>query len=202
MTTRLVLADDHPLVLEGLKAAIKGDSNLFVVTTAIDGELLVEAVLRFKPDLAVIDQDMPFLSGVACVQTLRNHNSTTRTLILADAADERMIRTAMEVGTDGLALKTDSIESTLAAIHQVAMGNMVFPSLARKVFLRPAWLDEGLTEREIEILKLVSDGLSNVQIATAIKLTENTVKFHLRNLFAKLGVSNRTEAAAKFHRSN
>jgi DNA-binding NarL/FixJ family response regulator len=68
--------------------------------------------------------------------------------------------------------------------------------------LRPAWLDEGLTEREIEILKLVSDGLSNVQIATAIKLTENTVKFHLRNLFSKLGVSNRTEAAAKFHRSN
>lgn len=197
---RIVLADDHALVLEGLRALLAAEPDLHVVATATDGERLLEAVRRFTPDVLAMDLQMPFMDGLTCLQHIRAEGLPVRVLVISAFGDARSLRTAVEGGADGFALKTDSPEMTLAAIRQVAAGHMVFPDAVRRWLIRaPADDPHALTDREEAVLALVAEGKSNTQIGAALSLSENTVKFHLKNLYSKLGVTNRTEAAAKFH---
>jgi DNA-binding NarL/FixJ family response regulator len=203
-TVRLVLADDHPLMLQALMALVTNETNLRVVATASDGELALEAVRRFKPDMLVLDVRMVYMDGMTCLQKIRAEGLPVRVLMLSGLEDEHTVRAMMDVGADGVTLKSDSPQVTLSAIQQVAAGHMALPQSARRyLFAPPADAQptaNALTEREAELLALIARGQSNVQMAEALRLSENTVKFHLRNIFAKLGVANRTEAAAKFHR--
>ena len=198
---RIVLADDHALVLEGLRALLVAEPDLHVVATATDGERLLEAVRRFTPDVVAMDLQMPFMDGLTCLHHIRAEGLPVRVLVISAFGDARSLRTAVEGGADGFALKTDSPEMTLAAIRQVAAGHMVFPDAVRRWLIRtPADDPNALTDREEAVLALVAEGKSNTQIGAALCLSENTVKFHLKNLYSKLGVTNRTEAAAKFHK--
>jgi DNA-binding NarL/FixJ family response regulator len=198
---RIVLADDHALVLEGLSALLAAESDLRVIATATDGERLLDAIRRFRPDVAVLDLQMPYMDGPTCLQHIRAEGLPVRVLVLSAFGDASSLRAAVEAGADGFALKTDPPQTTLTAIRQVAAGQMVFPQAARRWLARPATTPpNALTDREEAVLALVAEGKSNAQIAAALNLSENTVKFHLRNLFAKLGVTNRTEAAARYHR--
>ncbi len=201
---RIVLADDHALVLEGLRALISAEPGLCVVATATDGERLLEAARRFSPDVVAMDLQMPFMDGLTCLQHIRAENLPVRVLVISAFGDAQSLRAAFESGADGFALKTDSPEMTLAAIRQVAAGHMVFPDAVRRWLIRTPVVDPNtLTDREESVLALVAEGKTNAQIGVALNLSENTVKFHLKNLYAKLDVTNRTEAAAKFHqRSN
>jgi DNA-binding NarL/FixJ family response regulator len=195
---RLVLADDHPLVLDGLRAVVSAERDLHVVATATDGERALEAVRRFDPDVAVLDLQMPHMDGLACLARVRAEVPGTRVLLLTAFADAPSLRAAIEGGADGYALKTDPPDATVRAIRGVAAGHLVFPAAARRWLGGPRAADPAaLTEREETVLRLLSEGRTNAQIAAAVFLSENTVKFHLRNLFAKLGVSNRTEAVAR-----
>jgi DNA-binding NarL/FixJ family response regulator len=196
---RLVLGDDHALVLDGLRALLANESNVRVLAAASDGERVLDAVRRFLPDVVVLDWQMPYLGGRDCLQQIRHESLLVRVLVLSAFGDGHTLRSAIEAGADGFALKTDPPQVTLQAIHQVAAGQLVFPQAARR-WLGPRGDREdpaALTERESEVLELAAQGRSNGQIAAALALSENTVKFHLRNAFAKLGVTNRTEAAAK-----
>lgn len=198
---RVVLADDHALVLEGLRALLSAEPDLHVVATATDGERLLEAVRRFTPDVVAMDLQMPFMDGLTCLRHIRAENLPVRVLVISAFGDAQSLRAAVEGGADGFALKTDSPEMTLAAIRQVAAGHMVFPDAVRRWLIRtPADDPNALTEREESVLALVAEGKSNTQIGMALSLSANTVKFHLKNLYSKLGVANRTEAAAKFHK--
>jgi DNA-binding NarL/FixJ family response regulator len=195
---RLVLADDHPLVLDGLRAVISAERDLHVVATATDGERALEAVRRFRPDVAVLDVQMPHMDGLTCLARLRESGLPVRVLLLSAFADPPSLRVAVEGGADGYALKTDPPQATIRAIRAVAGGLLVFPATARRWLAGggPAKDPAALTEREEAVLRLLAEGRTNAQIADVVCLSENTVKFHLRNLFAKLGVSNRTEAVA------
>ena len=198
---RIVLADDHALVLEGLRALLSAEPDLRVVATATDGDRLLEAVRRFAPDVVAMDLQMPFMDGLTCLHHIRAENLPVRVLVISAFGDAQSLRMAVEGGADGFALKTDSPEMTLAAIRQVAAGHMVFSDAVRRWLIRPPADDPNtLTDREEAVLALVAQGKSNAQIGAALGLSENTVKFHLKNLFSKLGVTNRTEAAAKFHK--
>lgn len=197
---RLVLADDHALVLEGLRALLATVPDMHVVAAATDGERLLEAVDRFSPDVVVLDLEMPYLSGLTCLQRIREAELPVRVLVLSAFGDADSIRAALEAQADGFALKTEPPQNTIAAIRQVASGQMVFPSAARRLISGARVAGPSLTPREESVLALVAEGQSNAQIAQALSLTENTVKFHLQNIYQKLGVSNRTEAAAHFHR--
>ncbi len=198
---RIVLADDHPLVLEGLRALIATQPDLHVVATATDGERLLEAVERFRPDVVVMDLQMPFMDGLTCLQHIRRQGLPIRVLIISAFSDALSLRTAIEYGADGFVLKTESQEVTLAAIRQVAGGQLVFPESARRWLMRSSSVSPNdLTEREEAILALIAEGKSNAQIAALLHLSENTVKFHVKNIFSKLGVTNRTEAAARYHK--
>jgi DNA-binding NarL/FixJ family response regulator len=201
---RVVLADDHAIVLEGLRALLAAEPDVHVVATATDGERLLEAVRRFSPDVVVMDIQMPYMSGLTCLERMRAEGIEARVLVLSAFADAHSLRTAVEGGADGFVLKTDAPRATITAIRQVAAGQLVFPQAARR-WLRPsspsAHADPtALTDREEGVLTHIAEGRSNADIAAAMNLSESTVKFHLRNLFAKLGVANRTEAAARFHR--
>ena len=204
---RLVLADDHALVLEGLRTLLAAEPGMHVLATATDGERLLEAVRRYKPDVVVMDLQMPQMSGLACLERIRAEGLPVRVLVLSAFGDAHTLRTAIEEGADVFVLKTDSHNATLAAIRQVAAGQLVFPQAARR-WLRPAAAGgagssadpNALTDREESVLAYVAEGKSNADIADAMGVSESTVKFHLRNLFAKLGVANRTEAAARYHR--
>ena len=196
---RIVLADDHALLLEGLRALISTEPDLRVVATATDGERLLDAVRRFRPDVAVVDLKMPYMDGPTCIRKIRAEGYAVRVVVLSALSDALSMREAIEAGADGFVLKTDPPQATLAAIRQVASGQMVFPQGARR------WLTRGpeaerLSDREAAVLELLAEGRTNADIARALRMSQNTVKFHLRNLFSKLGVANRTEAAARYHR--
>lgn len=198
---RIVLADDHALVLEGLRALLSAEADLRVVATATDGERLLEAVKRFSPDVVVMDLQMPFMDGLTCLRRIRTEELPARVLVISAFSDAKSLRSAVEGGADGFALKTDPPAMTLAAIRQVAAGHLVFPEAVRRWLIqKPAQDPTTLTDREEAVLELIAEGKSNAQIGAVLSLSENTVKFHLKNLFAKLGVTNRTEAAAKFHK--
>jgi DNA-binding NarL/FixJ family response regulator len=201
-TIRIVLADDHELVLEGLRGLLQGEPDLQVVATATDGERLMEAIRRHEPDLVIMDLQMPHKGGLTCLEEIRREGLPVKVLILTAFGDGESLQLAWEREADGFALKTDPPRQTVAAIRNVAHGHLVFPRGARRAL--DAGGDEpdrraGLSEREYELLSLVAEGLTNAQIAERLSVTDHTVKFHLQNIFKKLGVANRTEAALLFH---
>ncbi len=193
---RVVLADDHPLVLEGLQAMLRAEKDIEVVAAVTDGTELISLVRHHRPNVVVLDLQMPGLPGWDCLEAIRRASPGTRVLILTAFGDGEFIQMAIEREADGFVLKTDPPQQTLAAIRQVAQGHLVFPQAARRWLRRqpPEGL-EALTEREREILALVAEGLTNTQIARRLNVQIATVKFHLQNIFQKLGVRNRTEAA-------
>ncbi|MFL5452424.1 MAG: LuxR C-terminal-related transcriptional regulator, partial [Myxococcales bacterium] len=166
-----------------------------------DGERLMETVRRLKPDLAVLDLQMPTKDGRSCLEEIRREGLPLKVLVLTAFGDGESLQLAWEQEADGFALKTDPPRQTVAAIRNVAHGHLVFPSSARGrrgSTASPADPLGSLSERESEFLALVAEGLTNTRIAERLSVSEHTVKFHLQNIFQKLGVANRTEAARLF----
>jgi DNA-binding NarL/FixJ family response regulator len=200
--TRIVLADDHELVLEGLRGLLRAEPDFEVLATATDGERLMEMLRRLKPDLVVLDLQMPTKDGRTCLEEIRREGLPVKVLVLTAFGDGESLQLAWEQEADGFALKTDPPRQTVAAIRNVAHGHLVFPSAARgpRRGSAAAAADpiDSLSDRESEFLALVAEGLTNTRIAERLSVTEHTVKFHLQNIFQKLGVANRTEAARLF----
>lgn len=200
---RLVLADDHLLLLEGLRAVLEAEGDMEVVGVATTGEQFLEAVRLHRPDVAVLDLTMEAPTGLQCLDRLRAGPDPPRILVLTAHNDVEWMRTALEKGASGYMLKTEPPRQAVAAIRQVYHGQLVFPVAARAWLLQRAerTVEDRLTERERTVLALLAEGHSNAQIAQRLRLKENTIKYHLQNLYLKLGVSNRTEAAAYYHRA-
>ena len=199
---RILLADDHALLLEGLRSMLDAEPDLEVVATATSGEQALELVRREKPDVVVLDIELDGMNGLTVLQKIRAESLPVRVLVLTAYSDGASVRGALEGGADGFALKTEPPQQTIASIRQVFRGQLVFPNAAKRWLLgrnTPADPDK-LTEREAAVLALVAEGVTNAEIARQLRVSENTVKFHLQNLYTKLGVSNRTEAAAHFLR--
>ena len=201
-TVRIVLADDHELVLEGLRSLLNSETDMEVVATATSGDQVVDAVRRHAPDLVVLDLEMGEVGGLSCLERIKADRPGLRVLVLTAYSDGESMRAALEGGADGYALKTEPPQQTVASIRQVHRGHLVFPLAARRWLLRgPAHAEPNqLTDREREILALVAEGLTNAQVAARLRVSENTVKFHLQNLYLKLKLNNRTEAAAYYLR--
>jgi DNA-binding NarL/FixJ family response regulator len=194
---RVVIADDHALVLQGLRSLLASEEDIRVIATATDGERLMDAVVRFAPEVALVDVRMPYLDGLACLERIRATAPETRVLLITAYDDGDTLRTLIAAGPDGLLLKCDPTDQVAAAIRQVMAGQLVFPASARQL-LRPATPKTPAVElspREMDVLKLVAEGLSNLEITQRLHISANTVKFHLQNIYQRLGVQNRTEAS-------
>jgi len=196
---RIVLADDHGIVLEGLRGLLDNEGDMEVVAATTDGSAVLGLVKKHTPEVVVLDYELGGMRATDIIGELRAMTDAPRVLVLTAYHDGETIRSVLESGAEGLALKTASPQQTLSAIRQVVDGQLVFPQAARR------WLEArgtrggimDLTAREREVWALLAEGLTNVQIATRLALSENTVKFHVQHLYQKLGVKNRTEAALR-----
>lgn len=195
---RIVVADDHPVVREGLAAILGTQPDLEVVGEAGDGEALLALAAELRPDVALVDLAMPGLDGAAAIRGLPAVSPATRALVLtAFDSDERIIG-AIAAGAQGYLLKGAPRAAIFEAVRAVAAGrSLLEPPVAARLLAQVARPEPpSLRPRELEVLRLVAQGRSNKAIAAALGLAERTVKFHLSGAMARLGAANRAEAVA------
>ena len=201
---RIVLADDHALVTEGLRSLIDRQPDMHVVHAVHNGdELLTFLAQGTDVDVAVVDVQMP-VSGLEALAEIRRRDYPVRVLLLTAFADGESIQAALQYGAEGFALKTESPNQTIEAIRQVAHGRLVFPRTAQRwmtIYRKPVPAGPELSQRELEVLGKLARGLPNAEIAAELTVSENTVRFHLKNIYEKLNVTNRTEAVAWYYRN-
>jgi DNA-binding NarL/FixJ family response regulator len=191
--TRVLVADDHPVVRAGLSAVITEQSDLELVAEAENGARAVALFREHRPDVALMDLRMPVMDGVEAIRTIATEFPDARILAVTTYEGDADIRRALEAGASGYLLKDMLLTEVLTAVRAVHRGERVIPiAVAARLAEFPERSD--LTEREAEVLQLVARGLSNKEVARAIGRTDETVKIHLKNAFAKLAVADRTEA--------
>jgi DNA-binding NarL/FixJ family response regulator len=201
---KVLLVDDHPLVLEGLRAMMEAEPDVQVVGATTEGMRVVDLARMYRPDVVVLDLELGATNGYEVLKRLRAEQLPVRVLVLTAYGDGESMRAALEHQADGIALKTDSPARTIDALRAVNSGVLVFPQAARRWMRKPnerALAGPGsLSEREREVWSLLASGLSNSAIARKLGVSPSTVKFHTQNLFQKLGVSNRTAAAVEYEK--
>jgi len=190
---RLLLADDHLVVRMGLAAVLKFDPRFTIVAEAADGHAAVAAHREHQPDITLLDVRMPKLDGIEAARRIRAGSPAARLLMLTTYDAEEDIRRALDAGASGYLLKDSSQDDLITALLAVHRGEQWLPAnIARR--LREHMQEAPLSPRQIEVLELLAKGLSNKEIASVLGFTTDGTKAHLRTIFAKLGVADRTEA--------
>jgi NarL family two-component system response regulator LiaR len=207
-TIRVLIADDYPLVRDSLRALIETEPGMDVVGEAADG---VEAALKarsLQPDVILLDLVMPRQDGIAAIGEIKRENPEARILVLTSFAEDDKVFPAIKTGAQGYLLKDSSPQQLLEAIRDVHRGHSsLHPTIARKLIgelQRPAEslppTKEPLSRREMEVLRLVAQGLTNPEIAEKLVISERTVRTHVSHILGKLHLANRTQAALYAHR--
>ncbi len=196
---RIILADDHPLVLEAVRTLLDGQPGLKVIAAATDGQQLLDLTHRLKPDLVILDLQLPGVNGFECLRRIKESDPVIQVIVLSAFGDAQTVRAVVQAGAEGFVLKTDPPAQVVNAIRQVLSGQLVFPRSARR-WLQPDQPRPDLSDLDRRLLGLLAQGRSNDQIARALSVSPNTVKYYLKNLFRKLGVANRTEAVSWYLR--
>jgi DNA-binding NarL/FixJ family response regulator len=194
---RILVADDHPVVRDGLVAMLGTQPDFEVVGEAATGPEAVQGVTALQPDVMLLDLEMPEMDGVEVLQHLRQENQDARVIVFtAFDTDERIVA-AVRAGAQGYLLKGTPREELFQAVRVVhAGGSTLQPVVASKLLRQVSEDFEPLTPRELEVLSLAARGLQNKEIAAELVITERTVKFYVSSILSKLGASNRTEAVA------
>jgi DNA-binding NarL/FixJ family response regulator len=202
---RVLIVDDHEIVREGLQTLIEEADDFEVVGTAGDGASAVSLAERENPDVILMDLLMPRLDGIEATRRIIANNPSARVLVLTTFADDQRVRDAIQAGATGYLLKDVLKDDLLRALRDTASGRPalhpeVQQHLMREVAGRTSSSREqaphaNLTEREVDILRLIAEGRSNKEIAAALYLTEGTIKGYVSTIFDKLGVADRTQAA-------
>jgi len=207
MKARILIADDHATLREGMRLILQQEKDFELVGEAADGEEAVRLASELKPDIIIMDIVMPKLNGVEATRQIKQVSPSTALLILTAYSDIRYIIGLLEAGACGYLLKNSPAKEIVRAIRAVRSGESVLdPEVTRKLVQRLASLTKSqdevetsglLTVREMEILKLASRGMSNKELSEKLFISLRTVKAHMTNIFNKLGCSNRTDAIIK-----
>ena len=193
---RVLIADDHPLILAGIKRALEEDDQFEVVAEARVGSQVLPLVSQTQPDLALLDLRMPEMDGLACLDRIRKEHPKVKVVILSVSTDPEVVQTVLNHGAAAYVVKSVNPIDLSSALRQALEGT-VFSAvgLPEKTAQQDAVKAAGLTDRETTILKALARGLSNEAIGNELWVAQQTVKFHLTNIYRKLDVKNRTEAA-------
>jgi NarL family two-component system response regulator LiaR len=199
---RILIADDHAIVREGLRTLIAVKPGLELVGEASDGEEAVLLAKSLQPDIILLDMVMPRKDGLAAIEDIKQNNPNARILVLTSFDDDDRVFAAIKAGALGYLLKDSSPQQLIQAIHDVYQGrSSLHPTIALKVIRelnQPSNLpltEEPLTEREVETLRYIAQGLTNQEIAEKLTISERTVGKHVSNILEKLHLANRTQAA-------
>jgi NarL family two-component system response regulator LiaR len=199
---RVLIADDHAVVREGLRALIDTEPGMELIGEAADGLEAVQKSVALDPDVILLDLVMPHKGGLEAIREIKDQNPKARILVLTSFAEDEKVFPAIKAGAQGYLLKDSSPRELLQAIRDIYKGQpSMHPTIARKLMreiqrgseLPPA--EEPLTEREVEVLSLVAQGFTNQEIADKLFVSERTVRTHVSNILSKLHLANRTQAA-------
>ncbi len=194
---RVLLADDHPAFRLGLRVLLKHAPALRLVGEAHDGKETLALLETLQPDVVILDCELPGLTGTEVAREIRRQGWPTRVLALSAYDGDQYVRGMLDAGAVGYLLKDEASDVIVAAVQAAAQGNSCFsPTVASKI---AAWArgehPGGLTERELEVLRLVTEGCTNKEIAHRLQIVERTVQFHVHNILRKLDVASRVEIA-------
>ncbi|KHO62836.1 MULTISPECIES: response regulator [Thermoanaerobacter] len=194
---RLLVADDHALIRKGLVQLIEMEKDIKVISQASNGEEVYQLAKKFMPDLILMDVNMPVMNGIKAAKMLKEEKHPSKVLFLTIYNDREYLLEALKLGVEGYILKDAEYDDLIKAIRTIYNGGVyIHPSLMEEIDnIDHENLKKDLTPREIEILKLISKGYSNKEIAQKLFLSEKTVKNHVYNIFKKLDVKDRTQAA-------
>ena len=199
---RVLIADDHAVVRQGLCTMLAPKSEFELIGEAANGTQLVDQCRRLKPDLIILDLIMPELGGVEAIKQIRSLKIQSKILVLTSFSEKSNVIAALKAGANGYVLKESSPEELLHAIQATMQGEMwIHPNLALEALeqlIHPggdSTVENELTKKELEVIGLITRGKTNSEIAEDLCVTESTVRFHLTNIFSKLGLKNRTQVA-------
>jgi DNA-binding NarL/FixJ family response regulator len=198
MPLKVLIVDDHRLMLEALRLVLGQDPDLKIVAEAESGAAALRLLGRTDVDVVLLDIRMPVMDGLACLEAIRERFPNVKVIALSGQEEPALIRTVLQLGASSFVAKHIDPRDLASAIRQAYQGTVVSPMVGE--VSAAAENDSGLSERELGVLKAVGAGLSNKQIARELWLAEPTVKFHLTNIYRKLGVRSRTEAAHHAYR--
>lgn len=207
MQVSVVIIDDHIMVREGIKQLLEMDGDIRVIGEASDGEEGIKVIEGTDPDVILLDVNMPKMNGLEVLEKLHETGIKRKVLILTIHNEVEYLLKAVEIGVDGYVLKDSELAVLRKAIFTVYEGNtFIQPSLApllkQNLEEENVGNEEGLTKREMEVLQLIAEGMYNKEIANALVISEKTVKNHVSNIFKKIDVSDRTQAAVFAIRNN
>lgn len=210
MAIKILIADDHALLRQGIKNVLEFEKDLEVVAEAVDGQEALAKTLVFQPDIVLLDLNMPILSGLDVIKQLRAAKSKAKIIMLTIHDDDNYVIEVLKNGALGYLLKDVEPSMLIKAIHRVNEGEaFVYPEVAEKLFggietleninqrAEEIWKErrsERLTAREMDVLRCIAKGFNNQEIAQALFVSEKTVKNHLTNIFRKINVNDRTQA--------
>ncbi|MGK2852245.1 MAG: response regulator [Candidatus Limnocylindrales bacterium] len=197
----ILIAEDHAVVREGTRQILEHDPAFLIVAEADDGPSVLALAAELQPDLVLLDLNLPIINGIEVTKQLRASPQPPRVLILSAYDDEDYVMAALSAGASGYLLKTAHASEVIAAIHAVTRGEVVLDASVASIVLARARQEQPLasmlTERELQVLQLVSRGSRTKEIAADLSVSTRTVEAHITSIFNKLGVSSRTEAVLR-----
>ncbi len=204
MKIKILIADDHPIVREGIKQLLELDEKIKIVACASDGEECLKLIKLLGPDVVLLDINMPRLNGIQVLREIKKSNVKLKVLMLTIHNEVQYLMEAVDLGCNGYVLKdsdSDTLRKAIYAVYdnqtfiQPELISVLNSGLIKKEADMERNKTHGLTKREVEVLKLISEGLFNKEIADRLSISERTVKNHISNIFKKIDVSDRTQAA-------
>lgn len=199
---RVILADDHTVFRQGLKSLLSLEDDIKIISEAANGKEAIDFVNQLHPDIVIMDINMPILNGLEATKKIKADHPKTKIIILTSQGDDKSVFSLIEAGAEGYLLKDVAAENLVSAIRDVHDGKSILhPEVTQKLLARFVSKDSDktkqkdmLTDRELEVLKALSRGFTNQQIADELFISQRTVQNHLHNIYNKLGINGRTEA--------
>lgn len=209
---KILIVDDHSLVRQGLKQLIELEDDIRVIDLVGDGQEAIKKVKELKPDIVLLDINMPNMNGIEVLRRLKDIDNTIKVIMLTFYEDREYLLETVNLGANGYILKDAESESLIKAIRDVYKGeSYIYPTLATELVKEFNRIDKkgkegssvnNLTRREYEVLTLIAEGFNNKEIANHLFISEKTVKNHVSNIFRKINVSDRTQAAIYAYKNN